>query len=147
MKKLSLCLDRDQRSSKCLRPFVSDHDDSYSSYCDFTRFFLKSLYIKGPIVYFIEGRSQSRHLNRGFAFSRCLNGTFPWRKCFVNDFWPLTQKGIFVCPNIVELGEKWFSYSPKFSAPPHCAPPLFSPDWRPCIYISLIYLIEIKKSN
>ena len=33
----------------------------------------------GPIIYFIE----CRYPSRGFAFSRCLNGTFPWRKCSV----------------------------------------------------------------
>ena len=41
------------------------------------------------------------------------------------------QKRNLALSFIVELGEKWFSYTPKFSTPAGCAPPLFSPDWRP----------------
>ena len=50
----------------------------------------------------------------------------------VGDFC-LPRPGNQVLSFIVELGEKWFSYTPKFSAPLRCAPPLFSPDWRPCL--------------
>ena len=39
--------------------------------------------LRAPIIYFIEGRSPSRHKQRGFAVSKCLNGTFSWRKCFI----------------------------------------------------------------
>ena len=35
------------------------------------------LYTMGPIVYFVEGRSLYVCMYVGFAFSRCLNGTFP----------------------------------------------------------------------
>ena len=40
------------------------------------------LEIKGPIVYFIESRSP-QDINGDFALSRCLNGTFPSRKCSI----------------------------------------------------------------
>ena len=39
---------------------------------------LVSPLFKGPLTYFIEGRSPSRQKWR-FSFSRYLNGTFPWR--------------------------------------------------------------------
>ena len=40
---------------------------------------------KGPIVHFFGDGSLStcQDINGGFAFSRCLNGTFPWRNCSV----------------------------------------------------------------
>ena len=54
-------------------------------------------------------------INRVSSFSRCLNGTFPWRKCSVNGLGRLTQRRRFVfitlliwvnIPNI--LMEKYF---------------------------------------
>ena len=34
-------------------------------------------------------------------------------------------------------------YTPKFPALPRCAPPLFSPDWRPCVYL-YVFVISWK---
>ena len=47
-----------------------------------------------PVIFFFKSNQGSKSftslkadlrqdLNGGFAFSRCLNGTFPWRKCSV----------------------------------------------------------------
>ena len=45
---------------------------------------------KGTIIYFIE-------INLDFAFSRCLNGTFPWSYVFLKELVFLKQE--YINPN------------------------------------------------
>ena len=90
----------------------------------------------------IQGRQ-----TRGFRGCTCTTtfsapprkSNLPPRDGLRSKSTPKSQDFCLPCPGnqvlsfIVELGEKWFSYTPKFSAPLRCAPPLFSPDWRPCL--------------
>ena len=54
--------------------------------------FLKLLTFRARIVYFIEGKTPSRHKYGGLAFSKFLNGTFPWRIYTIKVFGKLSQK-------------------------------------------------------
>ena len=57
---------------------------------------VSKLFLIGPQSFTSLKADLCQDINGGLAFSKYLNGTFPWRKCSVKWFGKLTEKRIFV---------------------------------------------------
>ena len=82
-----------------------------------------------PVIFFFKSNQGSKSftrlmadlrqdINGGFAFSRCLNGTYPWRKCSVKALvhytlsqmkmvWQSEKSSRFVCPLVNQFNICW----------------------------------------